>query len=203
MTILVNKIDKLLPQTQCGQCEYAGCKPYAEAIALNNEKINKCVPGGIEILTKLGELLQQDISPFIDDIRDKQTPPRLAIIRENECIGCTKCIQACPVDAIIGGAKQMHTILKSECTGCGLCIAPCPTDCIDLIDLENPTYQPDRAREQYEKRQIRLQQTKKIEQKDPVNLTLIPENYAKAPSDQAEIISEIQAALARVKAKKS
>ncbi len=202
MTSLIDKIDKLLPQTQCGQCGYAGCRPYAEAMALKNETINKCTPGGIKTLSELGELLQRDINPFIEEMREKQTPPRVAFIRENECIGCTKCIQACPVDAIIGSAKQLHTILKAECTGCGLCVAPCPTDCIDIFDLEKPTYTPERARRQFHKRQKRLQQTKKIEMKDPVNLTLIPENYATAPAEKSEIISEIQAALARVKSKK-
>ncbi len=203
MSSLSDKIDNLLPQTQCGQCSYAGCRPYAEAMALNNENINKCTPGGIKTLATLGELLQQDISPYIEEMQEKQLPPRIAYIREAECIGCTKCIQACPVDAIIGSAKQMHTVLKTECTGCGLCVAPCPTDCIDIFDLQKMNYEPQHARQKYLNRQIRLQQTKNIEHKDPINLNLIPENYADAPENKNEILSEIQAALARAKTKKS
>ena len=202
MNNFVDTIENLLPQTQCGLCTYAGCRPYAEAIVHNQESINKCIPGGIKTMTALSELLEQDISPYIDEMRDKQTPARVAIIHEAECIGCTKCIQACPVDAIIGSAKQLHTILTTECTGCGLCVAPCPTDCIDVLDIAEPTYLPQRAKQKYLSRQLRLQKTKKIEHKDPVNLIPLPENYASAPAEQIEILSEIQAALMRVKSKK-
>lgn len=202
MTVSIDEIEDLLPQTQCGQCSYAGCRPYAEAIVNKNEKINRCPPGGVKTLKLLGELLQQDISPYIEEMQENQLPPRVAFIREAECIGCTKCIQACPIDAIIGSAKQMHTVLKTECTGCGLCVAPCPTDCIDIFDLEQINYQPQRARQKYLNRQIRLQQTKNIEHKDPINLNLIPEKYANAPDTKTEILSEIEAALSRAKTKK-
>ncbi len=203
MNSKIDEIENLLPQTQCGQCDYAGCRPYAEAIVQKNETINRCPPGGIKTLISLGKLLQKDIEPFVAEMKEKQLPPRVAFIREAECIGCTKCIQACPVDAIIGSAKQMHTVLKTECTGCGLCVAPCPTDCIDIFDLEKINYQPQRARQRYLNRQARLQQTKNIQHKDPANLNLIPENYANAPQTKIEILSEIQAALLRAKTKKT
>lgn len=127
------QIDALLPQTQCGLCSYKGCMPYAEAIVFENAPINLCPPGGIETLYALGELLEQDPSPYHLEMQQKSKPPSLALIREAECIGCTKCIDACPVDAIIGGAKQMHSVLTDLCTGCELCIPPCPVDCIEML----------------------------------------------------------------------
>lgn len=135
---LVRQIDALLPQTQCGQCNYAGCKPYAKAIAEGEADINQCPPGGDEGVAALAELLGLRFKPINPD-NGIVKPKLLAIIREPECIGCTKCIQACPVDAIIGGPKLMHTIIAELCTGCELCIPPCPMDCIDLIPMEqNP-----------------------------------------------------------------
>ena len=125
-------IDALLPQTQCGLCQTPGCLPYAEAIAAG-EAINRCVPGGQETVDALAALLEVPTLP-VDTTHGVAAPHRLvAWIREPECIGCTKCIQACPVDAISGAAKLMHTVLLDECTGCGLCIPPCPVDCIDLV----------------------------------------------------------------------
>jgi electron transport complex protein RnfB len=129
---LIQRIDALLPQTQCGKCGHPGCKPYAQGIAAG-EPINRCPPGGSETIAALAELLQ---TPIIElDLQRGSAPAQVAHIREAECIGCTKCIQACPVDAILGAAKQMHTVLIDECTGCDLCVAPCPVDCIDLIPL--------------------------------------------------------------------
>ena len=138
MTDKITAIDRLLPQTQCGLCEYDGCKPYATAIVNEGEQIDRCLPGGIRVLKTLGEALNLDPSPYYSDMSNKQKPPLIAVIREDECIGCTKCIQACPVDAITGAAKLMHTIMASECTGCELCIEPCPVDCIDMIALAEP-----------------------------------------------------------------
>ena len=129
---IAEQINALLPQTQCGQCGYPGCKPYAEAIA-GGDKINKCPPGGEATIQALADLL--DVEPEPLDAAEGEVPPRVAYIREAECIGCTKCIQACPVDAIVGAAKQMHTVIVSECTGCDLCVEPCPVDCIDMIEL--------------------------------------------------------------------
>lgn len=144
---IVEQINQILPQTQCGQCGHPGCKPYAEAIA-NGEDINRCPPGGDVGIKALAELLELDIIE-LDESCGEETTARVAVIRENECIGCTKCIQACPVDAIVGAAKLMHTVIESECTGCDLCVAPCPVDCIDMpfrVDSElrrlpNPTNQ--------------------------------------------------------------
>lgn len=130
---LVDKIDAVLPQTQCGQCGYPGCKPYATAIAAGEADINKCPPGGEEGIRKLADLLGVEFKPFGEGVAPK--PKAVAFIDENICIGCTLCMQACPVDAILGAAKQMHTIIISECTGCELCIAPCPVDCISMEPL--------------------------------------------------------------------
>ncbi|WP_035382752.1 electron transport complex subunit RsxB [Ferriphaselus sp. R-1] len=127
---LVGKIDAILPQTQCGQCGYPGCRPYATAIAEGEADINMCPPGGEEGIQKLAELLGVEAKPFGAGAAPK--PKAVAFVDENNCIGCTLCLQACPVDAILGAAKQMHTIIASECTGCELCIAPCPVDCISM-----------------------------------------------------------------------
>lgn len=128
---LIESIELLLPQTQCGQCGYDGCEPYARAIA-QGDAINRCPPGGNRTIRRLADLLNRRIVA-LDETHGKLAPPTVAFIRESECIGCTKCIQACPVDAIIGAAKLMHTVIVSECTGCDLCIAPCPVDCIDVL----------------------------------------------------------------------
>ena len=130
---LIDKIDEVLPQTQCGQCGYAGCRPYAEAI-LEGELINKCPPGGEQGIIALAELLGREVISLDEELEEKKQLTAV-IIREADCIGCTKCIQACPVDAILGSAKMMHTIITDECTGCDLCIPPCPVDCIDIIHL--------------------------------------------------------------------
>jgi electron transport complex protein RnfB len=132
---IVDQIDALLPQTQCGQCSYPGCKPYAEAIA-DGEKINKCPPGGEGTIQALADLLGVEPEPLDAEHGAARDVPTVALIREDECIGCTKCIQACPIDAILGAAKQMHTVIASECTGCDLCVEPCPVDCIDMVPVE-------------------------------------------------------------------
>ena len=127
------QINAILPQTQCGQCGYPGCRPYSEAIA-EGEAINKCPPGGETVIQQLADLLDVDVMP-LDAEHGVEKPKTVAYIREDECIGCTKCIQACPVDAILGAAKHMHTVITSECTGCDLCVEPCPVDCIDMLPL--------------------------------------------------------------------
>lgn len=129
---LVEQIDDILPQTQCGQCGYPGCRPYAEAIA-NGDAINKCPPGGDTAIRKLADLMGVDAKPL--DAAQQESEKKVAFIREDECIGCTKCIQACPVDAIVGATRQMHTVISDECTGCDLCVDPCPVDCIDMLPV--------------------------------------------------------------------
>jgi len=131
---IVEELDAMLPQTQCGQCGYPGCKPYAQAIS-EGDDVNKCPPGGDAVMRQLAE--RMGIEP--QELEGEEKPKLIAFIREDECIGCTKCIQACPVDAIMGATRQMHTVITDECTGCELCVAPCPTDCIDMLPIEITT----------------------------------------------------------------
>ncbi|MBB3183218.1 electron transport complex protein RnfB [Halomonas fontilapidosi] len=142
---LIEAIDAELPQTQCGKCGQPGCRPYAEAI-VDGEAINRCPPGGDATVTRLAALTRRDVIA----LEQPAQSPLVAWIREAECIGCTKCIQACPVDAILGASKRMHTVIVDECTGCELCVAPCPVDCIDL--LPHPAWEAaetDEARDAY------------------------------------------------------
>lgn len=133
---LVDKIDALLPQTQCGQCTYAGCRPYAQAIADGEADINQCPPGGETTIIALADLLGRDPKPLNPEHGVEEEVKTVAVIDEEICIGCTLCIQACPVDAILGAAKQMHTVIADECTGCDLCLPPCPVDCIEMVPIE-------------------------------------------------------------------
>lgn len=126
---MIEQINALLPQTQCGQCSYKGCRPYAEAIAEGRADINQCPPGGDEGIADLARLLGVAPKPLNTRFGEHK-PKSVAFIIEQDCIGCVKCIAACPVDAILGAAKCMHTVIASECTGCELCVAPCPVDCI-------------------------------------------------------------------------
>ncbi|CAD7719153.1 Ion-translocating oxidoreductase complex subunit B [Xanthomonas hydrangeae] len=128
---LVERLDRLLPQTQCGQCGYDGCRPYAQAMADGHADVDHCPPGGDAGARALAHALQVPARPY-DRTRGIHTPPQVAWIVEADCIGCTKCIQACPVDAIVGGAKHMHTVIAPLCTGCELCLPACPVDCIEL-----------------------------------------------------------------------
>ena len=194
------QIDALLPQTQCGLCGYGGCMPYAEALVYEQAPINLRPPGGVKTLRALGVLLQQNSAPFEADMEKAAKPKMRAVIREAECIGCTKCIQACPVDSILGAGKLMHTVITSECTGCELCVAPCPVDCIDMVTLENAEcnevidhemINANNARKRYQARQLRLIHEKSAN---------------KMPSHDSSKIkrkSYIEDAIARVKAKKS
>ncbi len=133
---VVDRIDALLPQTQCGQCTYPGCRPYAEAIAKGEADINQCPPGGEATIIALADLLGVEVKPLNAEHGEVKTLPTIVRIDEQICIGCTLCIQACPVDAILGAAKHMHTVIESECTGCNLCIPPCPVDCIHIFEIE-------------------------------------------------------------------
>jgi electron transport complex protein RnfB len=211
---LIQRIDALLPQTQCGKCGHPGCKPYAEGIA-SGEPINKCPPGGSETISALAELLQVPVLEL--DVSRGSAPAQIAYIREAECIGCTKCIQACPVDAIVGAAKLMHTVIIDECTGCDLCVAPCPVDCIEMRPLPLATVLPivgglafsleeqqartakrNHARRRFEQRNARLRREE--EQK-------LAERQARAqratPQNEVPTLDPVQAALERVRAQKA
>lgn len=124
---LVEQVNELLPQTQCAQCNYPGCRPYAAAIVAGEASINLCPPGGDDTLRRLAELLGKEVIPLAETVE-----PAVAVIDESACIGCTHCSSACPVDAIVGAHQLMHTVIESECTGCELCVAPCPVDCISM-----------------------------------------------------------------------
>ncbi|MBZ9783870.1 electron transport complex subunit RsxB [Pseudomonas sp. REP124] len=210
---LIQRIDALLPQTQCGKCGHPGCKPYAEGIA-SGEPINKCPPGGNETIHALAKLL--DVPVLELDVSRGSAPAQLAYIREAECIGCTKCIQACPVDAIVGAAKLMHTVIIDECTGCDLCVAPCPVDCIEMRPLPTATVVPvvgglafsleeqraraakrNHARRRFERRNARLQREE--QQK-------AAERQARAQQAAQPAVTSldpVQAALERVRAQKA
>ena len=210
---LIQRIDALLPQTQCGKCGHPGCKPYAEGIA-QGEAINKCPPGGGETIAALAELLHVPV--LLLDPERGSAPAQVAFIREAECIGCTKCIQACPVDAIVGAAKWMHSVIVDECTGCDLCVAPCPVDCIEMHPLpiaqvvavvgglansaeerRARTEKRNRARRRFENRNARLhaeEQRKQAERLARTQRAAQPEPVATNP---------VQDAIARIKAQKA
>jgi electron transport complex protein RnfB len=146
MSALAGRLDDLLPQTQCTQCGYEGCRPYAQAMADGDADINQCPPGGDEVVAKLARLLGREAKP-LNPANGEHHAPRVAVIDEATCIGCVKCIQACPVDAIVGAAKRMHTVIAAWCTGCELCLSPCPVDCISLVPaaaLPDPASSRDR-----------------------------------------------------------
>ncbi|MGF6756947.1 electron transport complex subunit RsxB [Paraburkholderia sp. GAS42] len=160
---LADRIEDLLPQTQCTKCGYAGCRPYAEAIALGEANYNQCPPGGVEGIARLAGLLGQPVIP-LNPANGIERPRPLAVIDENLCIGCTLCMQACPADAIVGAPKQMHTVIEALCTGCDLCVPPCPVDCIAMVPATGERTGWDAwsqelanaARERYEQRNARL-----------------------------------------------
>ena len=129
---LVERIDALLPQTQCGQCRYPGCRPYAQAIAAGEADIDRCPPGGESTVRALAELLDREPRP-VDPHYGAAGPRLVALIDEDRCIGCARCLPACPVDAIVGAPRLMHTVIEEQCTGCALCLAPCPVDCIEMV----------------------------------------------------------------------
>ncbi|OPA93473.1 electron transport complex subunit RsxB [Pseudomonas fluorescens] len=221
---LIQRIDALLPQTQCGKCGHPGCKPYAEGIAAG-EAINKCPPGGQETIIGLSQLLSVPVLEL--DATRGEAPAQVAYIREAECIGCTKCIQACPVDAIVGAAKLMHTVISDECTGCDLCVAPCPVDC---IEMRPPTsvlpivgglaasdelrrernVKRDRARRRFEQRKGRLQREEAhrlaerlARAKRPTALEPVQHDAVEAALDAAVKKAKINVAMSRAQLHKS
>jgi electron transport complex protein RnfB len=193
---LADRIDAVLPQTQCEQCGYHGCRPYAEAIARGEAEINRCPPGGAAGIEKLAALLQRPALP-LDPAYGAEKPRTLARIVEADCIGCTKCIQACPVDAIVGASKLMHTVLADDCTGCELCVPACPVDCIVLEPMspaQIDTAHAEAARTHFQRRAARLQS-----QRDEREAELAAR---KAAVDTATgPVNPVLAALARARAK--
>ncbi len=161
---LADRIEDLLPQTQCTKCGYAGCRPYAEAVALGEAGYNQCPPGGAQGIARLAALLGKPVIALNPE-NGQERPRPLAVIDETLCIGCTLCMQVCPVDAIVGAPKLMHTVVSELCTGCDLCVAPCPVDCIAMIPVTGERTgwdawsqaQADAARERHERRSARLQ----------------------------------------------
>ena len=200
---LINKIDAILPQTQCGMCDYPDCKSYAKAIATGEKDIAHCSPGGERVLNLIADITNQDPSPYKYFVAERMRPKQVMQIREEECIGCTKCIQACPIDAIIGGRKNMHTILTDVCSGCELCIEPCPTDCIETIALPEIDEQQF-ANRAGEWRNLYNTKTDRISKK-PYRARIKSESTEKI-NDRAEQIkqrqAEIQAAILRSKQKR-
>ena len=199
---LIQSIDALLPQTQCGLCGHRdGCLPYAKSIT-EGEDANKCVPGGQPVADALAELLSRPKLQAEESVwaiqRDGRPQRMKAVIREDECIGCTKCISACPVDAIIGAGKLMHTILTDLCTGCELCIPPCPVDCIDLIeDLQDLPQESQRIAEQTDLREryyahIQREEKRRIHRKGPVVRAEIDTELFAQFSAQTDQLPEIQ-----------
>jgi electron transport complex protein RnfB len=132
---IVEKVDEILPQTQCGQCGYPGCKPYAEAVAKGEADVNLCIPGGEEVMLKIAEITGREPKEMAET-PEKEARRMVAYIHEDQCIGCMLCIKECPVDAIIGTTKMMHTVIVDECTGCEKCIPVCPVDCIDMVPVK-------------------------------------------------------------------
>ncbi|MFO1433797.1 MAG: electron transport complex subunit RsxB [Candidatus Competibacteraceae bacterium] len=200
---LVERIDALLPQTQCRQCGFAGCHPYAQAIAVDRADINQCPPGGEAVIQALAALLNRTPKP-LNPKHGVHQPGQVAVIDEQDCIGCTLCIQACPVDAILGAAKQMHTIIAQECTGCELCLPPCPVDCIKLQPARSPEWdrqRADLARRRHVARLARLERDRREKEARLRNKAAV--KTAAVPTSQDELKQAIQAAVARVKAKKA
>jgi electron transport complex protein RnfB len=194
-SMLAARIDALLPQTQCEQCGFHGCRPYAEAIARGEAEINQCPPGGAAGIEQLAALLQRPTLP-LNSTHGIEKPRTLARIVEADCIGCTKCIQACPVDAIVGASKLMHTVIADDCTGCELCVPACPVDCIVLEPMppgQIDAAHADAARQHFQRREARLQRLQ-VEREAELAAR-------KAAVDNAAQRNPAQEALARAKAR--
>jgi electron transport complex protein RnfB len=214
---LADQIENLLPQTQCTKCAYPACRPYAEAIASGEANYNQCPPGGAEGIVRLAGLLGKPVIP-LNPVNGMERPRPVAVIDETLCIGCTLCIQACPVDAIVGAAKQMHTVVATLCTGCDLCVAPCPVDCIAMVEVTPgktgwdawSQEQADSARARHDFRTQRLQREKeandaRLAAKAAAKLTALQNETAvtlEAQAEQARKKAIIQAAIERARLKK-
>ncbi len=160
---MIGCIDAVLPQTQCARCGFAGCRPYAEALAAGTTDLNRCPPGGEGVIVALAALTGRP-AKALDAACGSAGPLEVAIVDEAACIGCTLCIAACPVDAIVGAQKRMHTVLPSLCSGCGLCLPPCPVDCIDMVSAQRPWTRADAdaARVRHGARTLRLARRERI-----------------------------------------
>jgi len=194
---LADRIDDLLPQTQCEQCGFHGCRPYAEAIAAGDAGIDRCPPGGTTGIARLAALLDRPIVP-LDPTHGEEKPRTLARVVEADCIGCTKCIQACPVDAIVGSSKLMHTVIADLCTGCELCVPACPVDCITLDPMPlaqaDDRAHADAARSRFQRRERRLARERDARERKLA--------ASKADVAAATARNPVLEALARAKAKK-
>lgn len=225
---LADRIEDLLPQTQCTKCGYDGCRPYAEAVAAGTANYNQCPPGGVEGVARLAQLLGKPVIP-INPVNGVERARPVAFIDEQLCIGCTLCMQACPVDAIVGAPKQMHTIVKDQCTGCDLCVAPCPVDCIAMIPVTGEAtgwdawtqQQADEARVRHDRRLARQAAERSAAEAraaarraaasvpahaaEPAPAQAAATQPASAPVDDAEAKKKaiIQAALERARQKKA
>ena len=203
MNELVERIDALLPQTQCTKCGYPGCRPYAEAIAAGEADINQCPPGGDAGVRKLAALLGREAKP-LNPRNGVERPRRVAVIDEARCIGCTLCIQACPVDAIVGAAKLMHTVVTELCSGCDLCVPPCPVDCIEMApatgaDAIWDRVRADAARERFELRGARLERERRERAERLAQRAL----QARSDPEGEKKRAVIQAAIERARAKRA
>jgi Na+-translocating ferredoxin:NAD+ oxidoreductase subunit B len=214
---LAGQLEDLLPQTQCTKCGYPSCRAYAEAMASGEAKHNQCPPGGMEGIARLANLLGKPVIP-LNPSNGVERPRALAVIDETLCIGCTLCIQACPVDAIVGAAKQMHTVLPELCTGCDLCVAPCPVDCIAMVEITPgktgwaawSQEQADAARRRHDFRNFRLQREHeeneaRLAAKAAAKLKAVEAEVALSPealAEQARKKAIIQAAMERARQRK-
>ncbi|AIY41237.1 Iron-sulfur cluster-binding protein [Collimonas arenae] len=214
---LADRIEALLPQTQCTKCGYPACRPYAEAIADGSASYNQCPPGGQQGVVRLAQLLRQPVIP-LNPLNGLERPRPVAVIDEAACIGCTLCIQACPVDAIAGAAKQMHTVIADLCTGCDLCVAPCPVDCIAMVDVSGEhtgwdawnQQQADDARGRHDFHLFRLRREKqenddRLAAKAAEKLKAVAAEAVTTPEQLAEQLRKkaiIQAAIERARLKK-
>lgn len=215
---LADQLENALPQTQCTKCGYPACRPYAEAMAKDEASYNQCPPGGAEGIARLAKILGKPVIP-LNPVNGIEKQRAKAVIDEKVCIGCTLCIQACPVDAIIGAAKKMHTVMDDLCTGCDLCVAPCPVDCIAMVDITPgktgwqawSQAQADAARERHDFRAVRLAREKaeneaRLAAKAAAKMKELAEEASVSPEAKAEQDRKkaiIQAAIERAKQKKA
>ncbi|WP_170942062.1 electron transport complex subunit RsxB [Noviherbaspirillum denitrificans] len=201
---LADRIEDLLPQTQCTKCGYPACRPYAEAVAEGTAGYNQCPPGGAEGIARLAAVLGKPVIP-LNPVNGVERPRPVAVIDEALCIGCTLCIQACPVDAIIGAAKQMHTIINDLCTGCDLCVAPCPVDCIAMVEVTPgrtgwDAWAQERAEAARERHQFRVSRLRREKEENDARLAAKAAAKLKAVESEAALSPEEKAAAERKKA---